>query len=399
MDTLIAYGGEIKSLGTTESGGEKIGGYLVEFGTAETHDASPQRDFFDAKTDFNIEDGAKTAVYYHHGLDKKLGTRKLATGTLELKEAGVWFEAELQKRDAYEENIVKMVKAGKLGLSSGTAPNLVSRTAVKCSRGVAHHIDHWPLGLDASLTPTPANPSCSALSIKALMEPGEPEDNSEIKAVYLGQFLEGEMTMAALSRLNDAFMYSVARPALSGDRDYGYRNTPFEREVSYTAAQKLEILRGALAEYSEMAMKLFAGLIDDPVAAQEATKSIEQLWSDPDATNHIKSLERGLRDGLKLSDHSAKVLAANAEFNSRAIDWAQVRSSSRKSGQLSPDSHAWLLEHHDSLVGMTAEMKAKLDEHAPAAAEPADDSAEIEALEISMMQQESKLNDLLRNVA
>lgn len=291
LDTLIAFGGAIKSLGPAAGGGERIGGYLVEFGTAETHDATPERDFFDAETDFGIENGSKTAVYYHHGLDKKIGKRKLGTGTLELKEAGVWFEAELQKRDAYEENILKMVKAGKLGLSSGTAHHLVERTAVKCSRGVAHHIDHWPLGLDASLTPTPANYRNMAVPLKSLM--------------------------------------------------------------------------------------------GDKLGRESITK--------------ITDLEAGLLDGLAFSDHSAKVLAANAEFNSRFNSWLGKRSSSRKAGRVfSMENHAWLSSHHRALQSLCDDMKAKLDEHGPGGA---DDSEDIDSLELRLMQQEMKLNDLLRYVS
>lgn len=300
-DTLIAFGGAIKSLGTTETGAEKIGGYLVEFGTAETHDATPERDFFDKDTDFGIQDGAKTAVYYHHGLDKTMGKRKLGTGTLELKEAGVWFEAELQKRDAYEENILKMVKAGKLGLSSGTAHHLVERTAVKCSRGKAHHVDHWPLGLDASLTPTPANYRNSVSSLKSLMEEAEEVEPTD-------------------------------------DADANIKN--------------------------------------------------------------LLSLESSLPDGLDFTSHSAKTLAVVGELQERIESLADVRCV-KSNRRWSEAKYAALIALSEGLVTSAGEIKAIAEAHAPeaAAVAPVDDSAEIEALEISMMEQEMRINDLLRPVA
>ena len=48
--------------------------------------------------------------------------------------------------------IYGMAEAGKLGWSSGTLPNLVEREVT----GDAAHIKSWPLGKDASMTPTPA---------------------------------------------------------------------------------------------------------------------------------------------------------------------------------------------------------------------------------------------------
>lgn len=165
-DTVINFGSEIKALSTAEDGTVTVGGYLVVFGSPDEHDATPMRDYFTKSTDFDIEDGDKTTVYYHHGLDPTLKARKLGTGTLSIKDAGVWFEAQMRSRDEYEAKIMAMVKAGKLGLSSGTANHLVERERV----GQAHHIKRWPLGLDASLTPTPGEPRTVCMSLKALMD-------------------------------------------------------------------------------------------------------------------------------------------------------------------------------------------------------------------------------------
>lgn len=188
-DTLINFGSEIKALSTAPDGTVTVGGYLVVFGSPSEHDATPMRDFFTKSTDFDIEDGDKTAVYYHHGLDPTLKARKLATGTLTMKDAGVWFESQIKARDEYEAKIMEMVKAGKLGLSSGTANHLVEREKV----GQAHHIKRWPLGLDASLTPTPGEPRAACMSLKALVELEEAEkadEPNEIKTHDFGSSAE-----------------------------------------------------------------------------------------------------------------------------------------------------------------------------------------------------------------
>lgn len=144
-ETLLAFGGAIKALGDG-----KVAGYLVRYTDADTPDLAG--DYFSHDTDFDSEDGDRVTVYYGHGFDPVLKHRKLGRGTLRFDDVGVWVEAQLQMRDEYEQAIYAMAEAGKLGWSSGTLPNLVERE----DEGSAKRITHWPLGKDASLTPTPA---------------------------------------------------------------------------------------------------------------------------------------------------------------------------------------------------------------------------------------------------
>ncbi len=155
--TAVAYGQEVKALGNG-----KIGGYLVLFST----DAAPDLtgDFFTRETDFGPH--KSSIALYQHGMDETLGRRVLdPAATMEVKDAGVWIEAQLALRDEYEQALYKLAEKGKLGWSSGTAAHLVERERV----GKAYKITRWPLGLDASLTPTPAEPRTQATPLKALM--------------------------------------------------------------------------------------------------------------------------------------------------------------------------------------------------------------------------------------
>lgn len=162
-ETMVIYGDAVKAL---DNG--RVGGYLVRFTTESDPDISPMRDFFTADTDFDVEswDAAKSSVYYNHGLDSQLGKRKLANAAMKMDEVGVWVEAQLEMRDEYEKAIYDLAKAGKLGWSSGTASHLIERERI----GESHRIKRWPLGLDASLTPIPAEPRNSAVSLKSLLE-------------------------------------------------------------------------------------------------------------------------------------------------------------------------------------------------------------------------------------
>lgn len=158
-DTQVYYGGSIKDLGDG-----RVGGYLVMFGDATKTDL--EGDFFTPDTDFDIDDdSAKTSIYYQHGLDPVLKKRTLGKGTLvKHDDVGIWVEAQLKLRDDYEKAVYGMVQAGKMGWSSGTAAHLVEREPV----GKSFHIKRWALGLDASITPTPAEPRTQALSLKSI---------------------------------------------------------------------------------------------------------------------------------------------------------------------------------------------------------------------------------------
>jgi phage head maturation protease len=154
-ETLINFGAEVKALG-----GGKVGGYLVKFSTADDPDLVG--DFFTPETDFDLYEGKRTLTLYDHGLDKTIKRRKLGYGSAKVDDVGVWFEAQLEARDEYEAKILELVEAGKLGWSSGSAPHLVERKAVK----KAFELLSWPI-VEASLTPTPCEPRTSVQSLKS----------------------------------------------------------------------------------------------------------------------------------------------------------------------------------------------------------------------------------------
>lgn len=154
MDELLFFGGEVKALGNG-----KVAGYLVRFGSAT--DTDLEGEFFDAATDFGVETGSKLGVFYNHGIDATLKTRRIGRGPVAIQDAGVWIEAQLDLRDEYEQAIYALAEKGKLGWSSGTAGHLIERVPA----GKATRIGRWILA-EASLTPTPAEWRNTALPIK-----------------------------------------------------------------------------------------------------------------------------------------------------------------------------------------------------------------------------------------
>ena len=172
-DMLVNYGGSVKAMGDG-----RISGYLVKFSDPEHLDLTGE--FFDARTDFDFKVGDWSTIYYHHGQDKTLGRRKIGEGAMKIDDVGVWIEGQLSMRDRYEQAIYRMAEAGKMGFSSGTASHLVEREP----EGKGVHIKRWPLRLDATITPTPAESSTQVLTLKAykaleFTEPwaAEPQDD------------------------------------------------------------------------------------------------------------------------------------------------------------------------------------------------------------------------------
>lgn len=158
-DALIYDGGAVKTF--TDG---RIGGALVYFSTDADPDITTARDFFTKETDFVFHQGMRTPIYYDHGMDPVLKHRIIGWGTLQMDDTAIWIETQLERRDTYERHIADLAAQGKLGWSSGTAPHLVVRAPI----GTAHKIMRWPLGLDASLTPTPGEPRAQAYPLKSL---------------------------------------------------------------------------------------------------------------------------------------------------------------------------------------------------------------------------------------
>jgi HK97 family phage major capsid protein len=237
-EVLVSFGGEIKVLGDG-----KVGGYLVRFSTP--NDPDLEQDFFTKDTDFG--DHTATPIFYHHGMDENLGKRVLAKGTMKKDEFGIWVEAQLQLRDEYEKWIYERIQAGKQGWSSGTAGHLVEREQV----GKSWHIKSWLLGLDASITPTPAEPRNSAVTLKSLYVTGEETDETPVKSD--GQSPEAE---------NKSYQ-SIKGAAQPAAKEIEMEKNEEGKEVEVTPAE---------VDYDKLAAKLAEKL--DTVTAAKSVPAV-----------------------------------------------------------------------------------------------------------------------------
>lgn len=181
-DNLIFFGDEVKALGEG-----KVAGYLVRYGSPDEHDLT--NDFFTKDTELGIEDSSKLPVYYEHGFDSVMKSRKIGAGVIRYDDAGVWLEAQLNMRDEYERMIYQMAEAGKLGWSSGAAGHLVEREPV----GKSYYIKSWVIA-EASLTPKPAEPRNVALPVKSLyLQEVEVKEMPQTETTQESPIEEGKM--------------------------------------------------------------------------------------------------------------------------------------------------------------------------------------------------------------
>jgi HK97 family phage major capsid protein len=136
---IKAYGGGVKAVGEYT-----IKGRGVVFGGVDL-----TGDRFTRSTDFGTSRSpVGMPVFYDHAL----GTLRGQIGTVKSwqpTDDGIDVEIELDRRNRYVADVMKLVKNGALGLSTGAVSHLVIRQEGELKR--------WTVG-EISLTPTPAEP-------------------------------------------------------------------------------------------------------------------------------------------------------------------------------------------------------------------------------------------------
>lgn len=130
-----------------EDGGLVVGGYLLLWGDPQRKDLAG--DFFTPETYLGLDVYKSVPVWFHHGLDETVGLESMGR---RIKAApddmGVWVEEWIDKSKKYWAAVEKLLKAGKLFFSPGSAPHLVKRAD-------DGKLLSFPI-IDDTLTPIPA---------------------------------------------------------------------------------------------------------------------------------------------------------------------------------------------------------------------------------------------------
>lgn len=179
---LIYPGSGLKAVTTDSDGPMILEGYLVKFTDASRPDRSGARDYFDASTDFGYDELAEgksvtLPAFYDHGLDPTIKRERIGSAEVKTDDVGVFARYTIRRRKEYLAAILKEDSKA-LGQSSGAVAHLVDRK----SMGASNHVTMWTLG-EASITPTPAEPSTDLYQVKSI-EVHEWQD-AELKAESL----------------------------------------------------------------------------------------------------------------------------------------------------------------------------------------------------------------------
>lgn len=311
-NTLVGFGGAVKSLGDG-----KYGGYAVVFSDGTANDI--ERDYFDAKTDFDLEDGDVRTAYYNHGLDVKMGNCKVGKASFKMDEVGLWMEAQLESRSKYISAIKKMAENGDLGISTGAINHLVRREA---KSGGLSYVTHWPIG-EVSFTTTPMEPRTSVMSIKSFQ--------ASLKGTWLGANMEYDLAMNASSSLMSSAQWALQRSIYAGP--YGMDDGDDDDGTGEPEGSKADTLTDCgeiFDELKEAALMALTGLLKDKtpegqaamkaflISTAAASKSVSVVAT-------VRDLEAFLRDAGLSRKVSAAVALHGFKGLQRDADESEVK--------------------------------------------------------------------------
>ena len=97
-----------------------IAGYGVVYGGRDL-----EGDSFAADTDYMLDSVPEPVVLYDHAQEIKSVLGRVTK--ISAKEAGLWMEAQISRAKDYAEQVLELVKNGKLGYSTGSVAHLVER--------------------------------------------------------------------------------------------------------------------------------------------------------------------------------------------------------------------------------------------------------------------------------
>lgn len=268
-----------------------VKGYLVRFG--DTSKTDLEGDYFTKATDYGFPAQGRVPLnlYYHHGMDSKVGRRAIGTGYVKADDTGLWYEAQIDLADEYGRMIAKLAKDGKMGFSSGAAGHLVERE----SKGIAAEIVRWPIA-EASITPTPAEWRNTVKSIEDLygmMPMGESEEDGEMEEMVPPPAPDQSPEQFAAEAFGD-LSFEVLHEALEA-----------HYEALCAGVEAVATVDGDRTAFVQALVDQFAsrlrGMVDN---LDLDVKSLQRVSPDT-----LRNTERRLRDAIGLSRSDAKRLA------------------------------------------------------------------------------------------
>lgn len=309
----------------------KVSGYLVRFGNP--NDTDLEKDYFTKGTDFGVDlSGGKEAgigLYYNHGMDPVLRTKKIGYAQIKMDDRGVWLRGQLDMADDYNKMIYEMAKMGKLGLSSGAASHMVEREKM----GKSFEIKRWALA-EASLTPTPAEYRNMVeakryydeegrfvdYTEKEKREMGKKSDDYEEESEDVEGMVEGLESIGASPEQISMTLFDGIEEDLISDSMHCLYKRMLEGVLGvYESSGDLMVVNAILQEFHNRSLDLVSRLSVSPDSTMMLEmENMKSMLSH--SSSNIKEVERSLRDALDLSRSKAKTLAKLVWENLRDVD-------------------------------------------------------------------------------
>lgn len=242
MDTMVYFGDAVKALGEG-----KVGGYLVRWGG--DGDVDLTGDYFTKETDLGISEGDRLPVYFEHGYDPVIKSRRLGRGQIErFDDIGVWFEAQLELRDEYERKIYELAEAGKLGWSSQAGGSLVAKESGLGGTRIAT----WPLA-EATLTKSPAEYRNTAIPMKSIYPEAETPEATTHEEEIMAEEIKTSPPIDVEALVKEAAekaikAYADAQPKVKGGYDIDVTEDETDRSLKakpFTAGEFFQAVKMA----------------------------------------------------------------------------------------------------------------------------------------------------------
>jgi hypothetical protein len=265
--------------------------------------------------DFQMVPGMKSPIFFHHGLDKFVGVKRLGEAILDRDGGGVQVDPDrtlINLDDVDGRKTYERAERGELGWSSGTAAHLVKRTRMATKSGFAHHIDYWPLGLDASLTPNPAEKRNVAVAIKSMIESGAADELGDEEFAAHVQELKCQLLRLELDDLT-AFLDGGRKTIYSFPSD---ERVPDTYTVPNTFTEPVEVVEVDPAQPGgDFTVGVDVADLDGAKAANRPahgweTQPRDELgkWTEGSGRLSVEHVERVMRhEGIDKAHHLARV--------------------------------------------------------------------------------------------
>lgn len=242
MDFVKSYGGAVKATAPYTLRGRGV----VYGGSDLTGDR------FTASTDFgDTRSPVGMPVYYDHALGGMRGQIGIVK-SWQPNDDGIDVEIELDRRKAYVKEVMDMVKAGALGLSTGAVSHLVVREGGELKRWVVGEISLTPTPAEPrTLTEVKANPARSAADSKSLDDTQTAEHTKGINVEDINKIVQDAVVSALKSAAGTPVDGGVvAAPATKTITTRGFSNEPLEALKHYLKTGDKIAAKTTLAEGS-----------------------------------------------------------------------------------------------------------------------------------------------------